>query len=248
MTNNKEEMVYTVRQGRIIEIEKGTSSNIEYEHPSRLDAIKSQVVTGNTHNFSELDKKLMNKALENIAQKKGYSLVKEHDNSYTVINQYAQEEIKNVREPYIFKELNKIEDMNSLEKRLDRLEFMGEMNRIDSLKHSLNNEFDKIYENIDTFSQKRDYFDDPEKGNNKEKSDMFSEEIHHQESEFIALMKIAKKYDVEIDHPYEDLSHSSVPKEKHTPEKKINFAKFAKEFRKQSPKESIQHKSKGIER
>jgi len=262
MSNEDDNRVYTVRQGKIIEIERGTSSSIEYEHPTRLDAIKSQVAIGATHNFSKEDRELMEKEIDKEANKKGYSILKEHDSSYTIIT-HAQEEIKNVRELYIFKELQKLEDLNSLERRFEKMEFMGEMNRIDDLRHSLHNELEKVHEDIAYFTNEREHYEDPQRGNDPEKAERASTEIYNRENEFQDLMKIAKKYDVEIDRVHEDLSDKinsrsnethtiekspEISKSQTTTEKKIDFGKIAKQFRKEVPQKSTPQKSRGVER
>jgi len=231
------------------------------------------VNTGNTHNLTREDQKLFAKELEDLGVKKGYQLVKEHDSSYTIISNKSLEEIKNnVHERDIFKTLKSLEDLNSHERKIAELRHHGEMNHLESFKHAADMELGRTYGNISKLTEEKEFYSDPEKGNDPERTERISSELHKEENHFKDLIEVSKDYDVEIESTYKELEREIRLREKtstherpeverkeraqtvqlnkdSSPTTKINLAKTAKQFRsKNVAKQQPVHRSKNRER
>ncbi len=118
MKKSKKNNIMVIRQGKIKEIPKKEQKSNEVAFDSIKEAIIYQVASGSTHNFTNTEKQILadnfkeitSKAyknysenvkqaktteLQNFANSQNISVVKEHDNTYTLIDTKNSEELGN---------------------------------------------------------------------------------------------------------------------------------------------------------
>lgn len=258
--------MHTIRQGKIIEIDRGDLKSHETLFDTKIDAVKYMVNTGSTHNLTKEDQKLFTKELEDLGVNKGYQLVKEYDSSYTIISSKSLEEVKNnVPERDIFKTLKSLENLNTHERKIAELRHYGEMNQLESFKHTTDKELERSYGKIAELSKEKEFYSDPQRGNDPERAKHISSELHAKENQFKDLVELSKNYGVKIENTHQELDREIRLREKPGAEKqgksqavrqsktaapgiKIDIEKTAKQFRSKDVTKQPVQKSKGRER
>lgn len=68
-STQENKLVHTIRQGNIIQVPKEQIKPQEHSFASRKEAVTYQVSSGNTHNFSKEDKKVLSENFKEITSK-----------------------------------------------------------------------------------------------------------------------------------------------------------------------------------
>ena len=247
--------IYTIRQGKITELKKEQLKSWETTHDTKIDAIRYQVHAGGSHNLTKEERDLLNKELDRLAKEKGYRVDRD-DQNYTLTNLKTKEQITGIPEQYIFKSIKDAPEAFTNERRLDDIDRLGDLGKFEDLKKSVDNEIDKAYSDMKYWQHEHDYYADPGRGNDQERANDALDELHSKENYLEDLHKVARKYDVEIEHTKHDApvhshaeksdrSHTPAEnsksigspaqfKEVHTPAKENYFQKVAKQFRSQT--------------
>lgn len=247
--------VYTIKTGRIMEISKEDITKNTMVFDSKKEAIRYQVHAGGSHNLTKEERDLLHKELDRLAKEKGYRVDRD-DQNYTLTNLKTKEQITGIPEQYIFKSIKDAPEAFTNERRLDDIDRLGNLGKFEDLKKTVDNEIDKTYSDMKYWQHEHDYYADPGRGNDQERANDALDELHSKENYLEDLHKVARKYDVEIEHTKHDApvhshaeksdrSHTPAEnsksigspaqsKEVHTPTKLNYFQKVAKQFRSQT--------------